>query len=285
MYSTFEKNSSLTDNTLTLYLTNIGKHKTLSLEEEAKITRRIRKGDRSSLEKLVKSNLRFVVLVCRNYRNQGMPLTDLINEGNIGLIRAAKRFDEKKNYKFISYAVWWIRQAILQALAEHSRIVKLPLNRVNTIYKIGKIKNNLVQKYGRYPNSEEIAKALKINLKEVLEAIRINNPHVSLDAPLNNENDEESRLIDILYDENQETPDTKALKHIRCNEIEDILSKLSKREKEVIKLFFGIGEETTHTLEEIGQRLNLTRERIRQIKDKALRRLKSPLSHLCSSLV
>lgn len=262
------------DDSLAFYLNKISKHKTLNSSEEARIARRIRKGDRDALEELVQCNLRFVVSVSRNYQNQGLPLCDLINEGNLGLIRAAKRFDEKKNFKFISYAVWWIRQAILQALAEQSRIIKLPLNRVGTIHKIGKMQNKLEQKYRRIPNSEEIAQELDIDVKEVLETIKIGNSHMSLDAPLRHGQDEDSRLMDVLQDRNQERPDEGAVKLSLHNEIENVLSKLSERERRVVKLYFGIDEETAHTLEEIGIRFELTRERVRQIKEKALRRLK-----------
>lgn len=257
---------------LALYLKEISKNKTLTLEEEAVLAVRIRTGERKALEKLVKANLRFVVSVCRNYQNQGLPLSDLINEGNLGLIRAAKRFDEKKNFKFISYAVWWIRQAILQALAEQSRIIKLPLNRVGTIHKIGKTQSKLEQKYRRAPNVEEIARELSLDENEVRETIKIGNTHMSLDAPL--QHGEDSKLIDVLHDENQERPDDGIMDISLQEEIEKTLDTLSEREKEVVKLYFGIGEETAHTLEEIGQRFNLTRERVRQIKEKALRRLK-----------
>ena len=257
---------------LALYLKEISKNKTLTLEEEAELAVRIRNGERKALEKLVKANLRFVVSVSRNYQNQGLPLSDLINEGNLGLIRAAKRFDEKKNFKFISYAVWWIRQAILQALAEQSRIIKLPLNRVGTIHKIGKTQSKLEQKYRRAPNVEEIARELSLDENEVRETIKIGNTHMSLDAPL--QHGEDSKLIDVLHDENQERPDDGVMDISLQEEIEKTLDTLSEREKEVVKLYFGIGEETAHTLEEIGQRFNLTRERVRQIKEKALRRLK-----------
>ena len=257
---------------LALYLREISKNKTLTLEEEADLAVRIRVGERKSLERLVKANLRFVVSVCRNYQNQGLPLSDLINEGNLGLIRAAKRFDEKKNFKFISYAVWWIRQAILQALAEQSRIIKLPLNRVGTIHKIGKTQSKLEQKYRRPPNIEEIARELALDESEVRETIKIGNTHMSLDAPL--KQGEDSKLIDVLHDESQEHPDDGVMDISLQEEIEKTLDTLSEREKEVVKLYFGIGEETAHTLEEIGQRFNLTRERVRQIKEKALRRLK-----------
>lgn len=260
------------EGSLALYLKEIGKNKSLTLEEESKLAVKIRKNDRKALEKLVKANLRFVVSVARNYQNQGLPLSDLINEGNLGLIRAAKRFDEKKNFKFISYAVWWIRQAILQALAEQSRIIKLPLNRVGTIHKIGKMQSKLEQKYRRLPNVEEIAAELKIDESEVQETIKIGNSHMSLDAPL--QHGEDSKLLDILQDEDQEQPDNGLMEISLQEEISKTLETLSEREREVVRLYFGIGEETSHTLEEIGQRFNLTRERARQIKEKALRRLK-----------
>lgn len=260
------------EGSLALYLKEIGKNRSLTVEEEAKYAVRIRKGDRKALERLVRANLRFVVSVARNYQNQGLPLSDLINEGNLGLIRAAKRFDEKKNFKFISYAVWWIRQAILQALAEQSRIIKLPLNRVGTIHKVGKMQSKLEQKYRRLPNVEEIAAELDIGEAEVQETIKIGNSHLSLDAPL--KSGEDSRLIDVLQDAEQEQPDNGLMEISLQEEVNQTLETLSEREKEVVRLYFGIGEETSHTLEEIGLRFNLTRERARQIKEKALRRLK-----------
>ncbi|MDG5814835.1 RNA polymerase sigma factor RpoD/SigA [Chitinispirillales bacterium ANBcel5] len=260
------------DNSLALYLKEISKHKSLKLEEEAELAVKIKKGDRKALEKLVKANLRFVVSVCRNYQNQGLPLNDLINEGNLGLIRAAKRFDEKKNFKFISYAVWWIRQAILQALAEQSRIIKLPLNRVGTIHKIGKAQSRLEQKYRRLPNVEELAQELSIDQKEVGETIKIGNSHMSLDAPLLQ--GESSKLYDVLQDSKSAKPDDGVMDISLQEEIERTLDTLSEKEKEVLKLYFGIGEDVAHTLEEIGLRFNLTRERVRQIKEKALKRLK-----------
>ena len=260
------------DGALTLYLKEIGKNKSLTLEEEAKLAVKIRKGDRRALEMLVKANLRFVVSVARNYQNQGLPLSNLINEGNLGLLRAAKRFDEKKNFKFISYAVWWIRQSILQALAEQSRIIKLPLNRVGAIHKIGKTQSRLEQKLRRVPNATEIAAELQIGEEEVYESIKIGSSHMSLDAPL--QSSEDSRLLDLLADDEQLPPDDGLMDISLHDEINKTLDTLSEREKEVVRLYFGIGEDTSHTLEEIGQRFNLTRERARQIKEKALRRLK-----------
>jgi RNA polymerase primary sigma factor len=260
------------EGSLALYLKEIGKNRSLTVEEESKLAVKIRQGDRKALELLVKANLRFVVSVARNYQNQGLPLNDLINEGNLGLIRAARRFDEKKNFKFISYAVWWIRQAILQALAEQSRIIKLPLNRVGAIHKIGKVQSKLEQKFQRLPNVEELAAELDLDENEIKETIKIGNTHMSLDAPL--QQGEDSRLIDVLQDEFQELPDDGLMEISLQEEVNHTLNTLSEREKEVVRLYFGIGEETSHTLEEIGQRFNLTRERARQIKEKALRRLK-----------
>ncbi len=260
------------ENSLALYFKEIGKNKTLPAEEEAQTARRIHKGDRNALEKLVKANLRFAVSVARNYQNQGLPLSDLIHEGNLGLIRAAQRFDETKNFKFISYAVWWIRQGILQALAQQSRIVKLPLNRVGTIYKIGKAQRKLEQQYRRIPTMEEIARELEIDTEEVWETTRIGNTHVSLDAPLLQ--GEDNNRLDLLQYENQELPDNCMMEISLHLEINRILDTLACREKEVIKLYFGIGEEIALTLDQIGLRFNLTRERIRQIKQKALRRLR-----------
>jgi RNA polymerase primary sigma factor len=260
------------DGALSLYLKEIGKYKALPIDEEAKLAVRIRNGDDAALDKLVRSNLRFVVSVSRNYQNQGLPLIDLINEGNLGLIRAAKRFDEKKNFKFISYAVWWIRQAILQALAEQSRIVKLPLNRVGAIHKIGMAQSKLEQRYSRIPNLEEIADELRIDTHEVHEAIKIGNSHFSLDAPL--QNSEDSKLLDLLHDDRAERPDDGLMNVSLHSEIDSVLESLTDRERDVVKLYFGIGEEIAFTLDEIGRRFNLTRERVRQIKEKAIKRLK-----------
>jgi RNA polymerase primary sigma factor len=257
---------------LTRYFKEISKNKPLSPDESAELAARIHNGDQKALEKLVKANLRFVVSVCRNYQNQGIPLSDLINEGNIGLIEAAKRFDEKKNFKFISYAVWWIRQSILLALSEQSRIIRLPLLRTGLIHKIWRTQSKLEQKYCRIPNAEEIASELSLEENNVREMMIIGNAHLSLDAPM--KYGENSKLIDVLHDENQERPDYGIIGFSLRKKIEKTLDTLSEREKEVIKLYFGIGEETTHTLNEIGHRLNISRERVRQIREKALKRLK-----------
>jgi RNA polymerase primary sigma factor len=258
---------------LDLYLDEIKNNKTLTGAEEALYAVRIRKGDKRALEHLVKANLRFVVSVARNYQNQGLPLNDLINEGNLGLIKAARKFDEKKNFKFISYAVWWIRQAILKALAEQSRIINVPLHRVGTITNIGKAQNKLEQELERLPTADEIARELGVDEKEIQEIMRIGNRHVSLDKPL--QTDDDVRLIDALHNHDQELPDVGAIKTSLSGEIEKLLDTLSHAEKEVIKLYFGIGQETPHTLEEIGKRVHLTRERVRQIKQKGLRRLRN----------
>jgi RNA polymerase primary sigma factor len=265
------------DASLGIYLKEISKHKSLSTAEEAEFAKRIHKGDQRALEKLVKANLRFVVSVARNYQNQGLPLADLINEGNLGLIRAAKRFDEKKNFKFISYAVWWIRQAILQALAEQSRIIKLPLNRVGTIHKIGKTQSSLEQKLQRMPNCREIANELQLKEKDVNDTIKIGNSHVSFDAPVLDEND--SKLIDVFVDKQQDQPDKDLLDWSLRHELDKSLNMLTPREKDVLKMYFGIDYGVCHTLEEIGNRFQLTRERARQIKEKAIKRLKNSVRY------
>jgi RNA polymerase primary sigma factor len=257
---------------LHVYLKEISKSHNLVPAEEARLAARIRAGDKNALSRLIMANLRFVVSVARNYQNQGLPLADLINEGNLGLIRAARRFDEKKNFKFISYAVWWIRQSILQALAEQSRIVKLPLNRVGTLYKIGKAQVRLEQKYGRVPNHGEIAADLDIPERDVWEAIRIGNTNISLDAPL--QEDDGGCLLDLISDKNQQATDQDSLEVSLSETLDGVLNSLCPREKEILRLYFGIGEATPLTLEEIGDRFNLTRERARQIKEKALLRLK-----------
>lgn len=269
------------DGNLAIYLRDIARHNALSAKEEAETAKRIRKGDRKAVEKLVKANLRFVVSVARNYQNQGMPLADLINEGNLGLIRAAYRFDEKKNFKFISYAVWWIRQAILQGLADHSRIVKVPLNRVATIHKVGKIRAKLEQKYRRLPNDREVANELDIDESEVTNSMKISNRHASLDAPIKDDN--AGTLIDILQNESQEHPDDRIERKSINEEVEKVLRILTDRERRVIRMYFGIGEDTSYTLEEIGRQANITRERVRQIKNAALKKLKR--SGRCQRLI
>jgi RNA polymerase primary sigma factor len=260
------------ENLLTLYLKEIGRNKAFSTDEESLAAMKIREGDRKALDNLVKANLRFVVSVARNYQNQGLPLSDLINEGNIGLIKAAKRFDEKKNFKFISYAVWWIRQSILQALAEQSRIYTVPLNRIGAIHKIGKAQRKLEQKYCRVPAADEIASELCIDEKDVCETLKIGTNCLSLDAAVAEGDD--TKFIDFLECDEQEHPDNCAMEVSLQEEINQTLDTLSEKEKEIVKLYFGIGGQTALTLEEIGERFDLTRERARQIKEKALHKLK-----------
>jgi RNA polymerase primary sigma factor len=260
------------DRSLDLYLREIGETPLITASEEVRLAKKIKEGNHEALEKLTKANLRFVVSVAKQYQNQGLSLADLINEGNIGLIKAAKRFDETRGFKFISYAVWWIRQAILQALAEQSRIVRLPLNRVGTLHKIGKISSSLEQEYGREPSPSEIARELELSAVEVSDTLKISNSHLSLDAPFSTS--EDNSLMDVLEDEFQPAPDEALLDESLRLEIERALDSLSRREAEVINLYFGLNHEKALTLEEIGTRFNLTRERVRQIKEKAIRRLR-----------
>jgi RNA polymerase primary sigma factor len=260
------------DRSLDLYLREIGETALINAEEEVRLAKLIHEGNQSALEALTKANLRFVVSVAKQYQNQGLSLADLINEGNIGLIKAAKRFDWTRGFKFISYAVWWIRQAILQALAEQSRIVRLPLNRVGTLHKIGKVSSALEQEYGREPSPEEIAHKLELSEAEVSDTLKISNSHLSLDAPFSVS--EDNSLIDVLEDEFQPAPDEALLDQSLRVEIEKALDSLTPREAEVINLYFGLNHEKALTLEEIGARFSLTRERVRQIKEKAIRRLR-----------
>jgi len=260
------------DRSLDLYLREIGETPLITAREEVILAKRIKEGDDTALEKLTKANLRFVVSVAKQYQNQGLSLADLINEGNIGLIKAAKRFDETRGFKFISYAVWWIRQAILQALAEQSRIVRLPLNRVGTLHKIGKISSSLEQEYGREPSPDEIARELELSEVEVSDTLKISNSHLSLDAPFSVS--EDNSLMDVLEDEFQPAPDEALLEESLRVEIERALDSLNPREAEVVNLYFGLTIEKALTLEEIGARFGLTRERVRQIKEKAIRRLR-----------
>ncbi len=262
------------EGSLALYLKEIGKLQPLSSEQEAELAARIKKGDQVALDTLVKANLRFVVSVSRNYQNQGLSLCDLINEGNMGLVRAARRFDEKKNFRFISYAVWWIRQAILQALAEQSRIMRLPLNRAGAIHKISKTQIELEQRYNRMPDISEIAQELSIPESLVQETISISNNHVSLDAPV--KDNDGSTLLDLIGNQQDGgSPDENIQIMSMHEEIRRMLDMLTDREREIIKLYFGIDNDAAYTLDEIGRRFNITRERVRQIKSKALSRLKN----------
>jgi len=254
------------------YLQEIGEMELLDPEEEIRLAKKIRVGDKRALEKLTKANLRFVVSVAKQYQNQGLLLGDLINEGNLGLIKAAKRFDETRGFKFISYAVWWIRQSILQALAEQSRVVRLPLNRVGALNKIGKAYSNLEQEFEREPSPEEIAEQLEMSAFEVTDTMKMSGRHLSMDAPFNQ--GEDNRLLDVIHDDGQPSPDYTLMDESLKIEIERSLQSLSQREAEVVKLYFGLGREHPLTLEEIGELFNLTRERVRQIKEKAIRRLR-----------
>ena len=254
------------------YLQEIGKVELLTPDQEIELAISIKKGDQIALEKLVKANLRFVVSVAKQYQNQGLSLGDLINEGNLGLIKAAKRFDETRGFKFISYAVWWIRQSILQALAEQSRIVRLPLNRVGALNKIGKAYSNLEQEFEREPSANELAQELDMDIAEVSDTLKISGRHVSMDAPF--ASGDENRLLDVLSNDSQPSPDFILMSDSLRNEIGRAISTLTEREGEVIKLYFGLEKEHSLTLEEIGEKFNLTRERVRQIKEKAIRRLR-----------
>jgi len=261
------------DKTLDRYLREIGEIPLISAKEEIELAKRIRNGDEKAIQKLVEANLRFVVSVAKKYQNQGLSLTDLINEGNIGLIKAAKRFDESRGFKFISYAVWWIRQAILQALAEQSRIVRLPLNRVGTLHKIGKISRSLEQDFGHEPSPDDIAKELELSQEEVDFTLNIRTSHLSLDAS-SGDPDDGNKLYDVLEDKFQPSPDETLLDESLRVQIERALKTLNPREAQIINLYYGLTNEKPLTLEEIGVRFGVTRERIRQIKDKALRRLR-----------
>ena len=254
------------------YLQEIGKVDLITAEEEVELAQKIRAGDENALDKLTKANLRFVVSVAKQYQNQGLTLPDLINEGNLGLIKAARRFDETRGFKFISYAVWWIRQSILQALAEQSRIVRLPLNKIGSINKINKMDAFLEQANERVPSAEEIAKELDMTVSDVKESMKNSGRHVSMDAPL--VEGEDSNLYDVLRSGESPNPDRNLLHESLRTEIERALETLTPREADVVRLYFGLGEKHAMTLEEIGETFDLTRERVRQIKEKAIRRLK-----------
>ncbi len=254
------------------YLQDIGKEEMITPEEEVQLAKRIREGDQWALERLTKANLRFVVSVAKQYQNQGLSLPDLINEGNLGLIKAAKRFDETRGFKFISYAVWWIRQSILQALAEQSRIVRLPLNQVGSLNKIKKESSKLEQKYERLPSSDEIAESLDLPKHKIDAALKISTRYVSMDAPL--AEDEDTKFLDVFVPDTNPSTDSLLLRESLAKEIQRSLSTLTEKEREVINLYYGLGMAHGLTLEEIGAKFDLTRERVRQIKEKAIRRLK-----------
>ena len=267
-----KKKSSYEEGSLDQYLRDISAYPLISREEEAELARRIRVSDQEALDKLVRSNLRFVVSVAKKYQNQGVSLSDLINEGNLGLIRAAHKFDETKGIKFISYAVWWIRQAILQALAEQSRIVRVPLNRAGTLHRIGRRANALLQELGREATHAEIAEGMDITEEEVAKTMSISQVHLSLDAPLTP--GEDNRLLDYLADTINPTPDEQTFEKALTDAIVDSLASLKEREAKILRLYFGLDESEPMTLEEIGTLLGITRERVRQIKEKALSRLR-----------
>lgn len=255
------------------YLQEIGREELVTPEEEVELAQRIKKGDQVALEKLTRANLRFVVSVAKQYQNQGLSLPDLINEGNLGLIKAAEKFDETRGFKFISYAVWWIRQSILQALAEQSRIVRLPLNQVGSLNKINKALSKFEQENERQPSSEELSEMIDVPKDKISDTLRVSGRHVSVDAPF--VEGEDNSLLDVLPNDDSPSADKGLVDESLHTEIERALSTLSTREREIIKSFFGIGCQEM-TLEEIGERFGLTRERVRQIKEKAIRRLKSP---------
>jgi RNA polymerase primary sigma factor len=272
MAVTQRKKSSYEEGSLDQYLRDISAYPLINREEEVRLAQRIRMDDQAALDKLVASNLRFVVSVAKKYQNQGVSLSDLINEGNLGLIRAAHKFDETKGIKFISYAVWWIRQAILQALAEQSRIVRVPLNRAGTLHRIGKRANALLQELGREATHAEIAEGMELSEEEVAKTMSISQTHLSLDAPLTP--GEDNKLLDYLADNVNPTPDEQTFEKALTESIEEALSGLKEREAKILRLYFGLDGEEPMTLEQIGSLLGITRERVRQIKEKALSRLR-----------
>jgi len=254
------------------YLQEIGRVDLITAEEEVQLAQKIKKGDQDALEKLTKANLRFVVSVSKQYQNQGLSLPDLINEGNLGLIKAAQRFDETRGFKFISYAVWWIRQSILQALAEQSRIVRLPLNKIGALNKINKTFNALEQKYERAPSNDEIANKLELDEHDVKETVRNNGRHLSMDAPLTS--DDDTNLYDVFKSNSDQTPEKGLMTDSLRTEVRRVLDTLNPREADVLRFYFGLDHAAQLTLEEIGDKFDLTRERVRQIKEKAIRKLK-----------
>lgn len=259
---------------LDMYLHDIGRVELISAQEEVALAQKIKAGDQAALDKLVKANLRFVVSVSKQYQNQGLSLPDLINEGNFGLIKAAQRFDETRGFKFISYAVWWIRQSILQALAEQSRIVRLPLNKIGAINRINKTMSKLEQELEREPSYEEISAELDMLPQDISDTMRNHSRHMSMDAPLNSSNEDGGSMYDLMQNEASQNPDRVLLTESLQMEIFRSLSTLTEREADVVKLYFGLGGKHQHSLEEIGEKFGLTRERVRQIKEKAVRRLK-----------
>jgi RNA polymerase primary sigma factor len=260
------------------YLNDISKIDLLEPEEEIELAERINEGDEVALEKLTQANLRFVVSVAKQYQNHGLSLSDLINEGNVGLMKAAKRFDPTKGFKFISYAVWWIRQSILQAILEYSRLVRLPLNKVNLYSKVKDARDSFIQEFEREPSVAELADAVGVTVKEVEDILENGAHHLSLDAPIGKDEDSSGTMLDVYIEEDNESPDLDVMEESLQNELKYGLSTLSPREMDILKFYFGIGDDEAMTLEEIGDRLGLTRERVRQIKERALRRLRKKVN-------
>lgn len=260
------------ERSLLLYLEEIGKIPLNTPEEEIELAKRAHSGDKKALEKLIKANLRFVVSIAKQYQNQGLSLADLINEGNLGLLKAVSKFDENRGFKFISYAVWWIRQSILYALAEQSRIIRLPVNRISTLHKIGKAHSNLEQEFGRTPTLGEIAEKLEMNNDALNDTLQLSSSHLSLDSPFSE--DDSNSLQDIIGDEKAPAPDNELMRASLLHEIDKALTTLSEREAEIVSLYFGLNRTRALTLEEIGERFHLTRERVRQIKEKAIKKLR-----------
>ena len=273
-------NKSITNRespSLDKYLQEIGREELISVDEEVELARRIREGDERAVDKLARANLRFVVSVAKQYQNQGLSLPDLINEGNLGLIKAARKFDETRGFKFISYAVWWIRQSILQALAEQSRIVRLPLNQVGSLNKISKALSRFEQAHERRPSAEELAESMDVPVDKIADTLKVSSRHISMDAPL--VDGEDNSLLDVLSNDDSPMADSSLNRESLSQEVERALRQLNEREREILRMFFGIGCREM-SLEEIGERFDLTRERVRQIKEKAIRHLKGQKSRL-----
>ena len=273
-------NKSITNRespSLDKYLQEIGREELISVDEEVELARRIREGDERAVDKLARANLRFVVSVAKQYQNQGLSLPDLINEGNLGLIKAARKFDETRGFKFISYAVWWIRQSILQALAEQSRIVRLPLNQVGSLTKISKALSRFEQAHERRPSAEELAESMDVPVDKIADTLKVSSRHISMDAPL--VDGEDNSLLDVLSNDDSPMADSSLNRESLSQEVERALRQLNEREREILRMFFGIGCREM-SLEEIGERFDLTRERVRQIKEKAIRHLKGQKSRL-----
>jgi RNA polymerase primary sigma factor len=257
------------------YLHEIGRVDLITAEEEVELAKRIKKGDKAALERMIKANLRFVVSVAKQYQNQGLSLPDLINEGNLGLIKAAQRYDDTRGFKFISYGVWWIRQAILQALAEQARIVRLPLNKIGSITRINKTYTKLEQEYQREPTPDEVAFLLETSSDVVEDALKVSSHHVSMDSPIHASEDGGTNLYDLMYNEDSPSPDHRLMESSLRKEIDRSLSTLDEREADVIRYFYGLGGQRQHTLDEIGKEFGLTRERVRQIKEKTIKKMRN----------